>query len=594
MSLAKRFMAVFLATGILCIPHLAQAQDHSIDRVYELSWRSFPAELPHNLIDSWSYHAHSALKQHGFQQLRFAKRSERKSPQNGPIKDLFQIRLTRHFRAYQLDLIWTSTLEPQLVNRQTRKVLFLDSVPATLIKLINVVFEPIGRLKNETGLKARLFFSTVQSQSFKRGRLFRLIRRRRGRTRGKVLAWTLFEAKRVNKGSTEIEGVIQSGRAWTSDEARYEDFAIPVKIDPSVTLQLLLVDRQEGLPLRGYQLFEKSGKETEYRGVTDGRGRLDLTFSKPGITEFQIRFNSLILARFPVAPAAHWRDRIVRLRLKRREDLSGFHRDLSRVRQEIEELLLLREVALEDVQKSISERKYVQAQKTLKTFKGDASRIDMLKLRVKAIENDARAVKQDLSSFVLRLQAQIARDEKRLDVTLVEAQLTAMKDRVTARKNAEQLILEANNYLGQNNVPMALLNLRQACLADPNWVTPRTKLEILEQLWKVKDVEHRNARDLVQVAASWDWKNLKARLGELKLAIAVLKRHRDELALRGALRILTDQLTSINDKAKEMLGDNKLKDAKTLSQISLDLGPLVDEISAFLKTIAQESQAKKS
>jgi hypothetical protein len=588
----KFALGVAFISLLIFSPRSAFANKSTV-RVFDIHWQSLPANVSQTKIDSWTYQLKESLIKHGF---IFDKDKSVKSnpPEFLPVKDHLIIRLVCHFRAYHLEISCHRNLENEQIGQSKERLLFLDEVPASLVKQSRSLLKPIGRLIRQSKMSAVLKLSGLWPKNLKRGGVFRLVRRRRGRERGKAIPWTLFEVSRVNRDKKEVSGQIRTGKVWTNDQRRYDDFAIPLNLDRRVSLQFLLVDRGEGLPLRGYQIYERRGAQDEYRGVTDGRGRLDLRFDKEALTELQIRFNSLILASFPVAPARQWEGKVLCLRLKRREDLSKFHIELSRIRKQVEELLLLREVALEDVQRLIAERKYVAAQKILKTFKGDAQRINSFKRRVKVIEMSAKSARQNISAFVRRLEGQMARDEKRLDVTLIEAQLTAMKDRVLARSSSESLVLEANSHLADNNVPMAISKLKRACLADPGWATPKEKLANLVLLWEVKSPDHRRARDLILLCGSWDWRSLAARMVELKAAVSELKKHKDALALRGALRTLTKQLSDINDEAKKCLGNNQLKEAKALSKVSLELGPVVDEISAFLNTLASESRSRGS
>lgn len=587
MTRSSRLTTVLVACFAISIlaGTTAAADDTTSKRVIELRWKAYPREVNQVHLDSWAYQIKEAVVKDGF---AFRSTKGKAAKGSKAFRDLISVTVTRHFRGYKIQMEAFRDLENEVVAKDERSVLFLNAVPLALMKLLKRVVTPLGRLKKTGANTAKLTLMGNSDARVKKGDVFRVARRRKGRARGKTMAWTYFEASNVSGDGLTVLGTLHSGKIWSSDSRRFEDFAIPIKVDPSVPLQLLLVDRQEGRALRGYQIYEKREKTYEYVGVTDGRGRLTLRFKSAGIKTLQIRFNSLILARFPVVAAQDWADKVMTLRLKRREDLSKYHIELGRIRQQIEDLLLLREVALEDVQQAINDRKYVQAQKVLKTFKSEAKHMAALKRQVKTLNASARSGKQDISAFVERLEKQIARDEKRLDVTLVEAQLNAMKDRVLARKLAEKAILESNKYLAKNNVSMALAKLRQACLADPTWETPKQKLQALERRWKVNSSAHRKARDLILVCADWDWKNIKGRLGELRKAVAELKTQRDELALRGALRILTKQLTKINDDAKTLLSMNRLKEAKERSQVSLELGPLVDEVSAFLKSISSE------
>ncbi|MDF1664712.1 MAG: hypothetical protein P1V97_23335 [Planctomycetota bacterium] len=560
---------------------VAWGDDLASKRVIELRWKSYPKEVQQVHLDSWGYQVKEAVVKDGFGfRLSPSKKSASKA-----FRDVISVTVIRHFRGYKIQMECFRDLENTIVAKDEQTVLFLNAVPLALMKSLKVVITPLGRLKKTGARTAKLSLLGSSGARVKKGDVFRVARRRKGRARGKTLAWTYFEATNISGDGRTVLGTLHSGKLWSTDERRFEDFAVPLQVDPTIPLQLLLVDRQEGRALRGYQIYQKREKNYEYVGVTDGRGRLTLRFKSSGIQTLQIRFNSLILARFPVVAAKDWADRVMTLRLKRREDLSKYHIELSRIRQQIEDLILLREVALEDVQQAINDRKYVYAQKVLETFQSEAKHMAGLKRQVKTLNASARSAKQDISAFVERLEKQIERDEKRLDVTLVAAQLNAMKDRVLARKKSEKAILEANTYLAKNNVSMALAKLRQACLADPTWETPKQKLESLERRWKVNSSAHRKARDLMLVCADWDWKNIKSRFGELKRAVAELKNQRDELALRGALRILTKHLTKTTDDAKTLLSMNRLQEAKQRSQVSLELGPLVDEISAFLKSL---------
>lgn len=577
------FLFGCLTLAFVC-PDLAQAKGSGLKHEVAVRWVSYPKEVNQVHLDSWNYQIKEALLKDG---LHF-QAAKSKAPNSKGLRDVLSISLSRHFRGYKIQLSCSRELEGRVVAKDERSVLFLNAIPLALVQSLKKVVLPLGRLQKTGKKTAKVSLLGGYSASVKKGDVFRVARRRKGRARGKAMAWTYFVVTNQSPDGRELLGTLHSGKLWSSDPRRFEDFALPLQLDPQLPLELLLIDRQEGRPLRGYQLYQKRESRYEYVGVTDGRGRLTLKFSGSGVHNLQIRFNSLILAHFPVVSAKENKGKIMTLRLKRREDLSKYHLELSRIRQQIEDLLLLREVALEDVQQAINDRKYAHAQRVLKTFQSEAKHMAALKRQVKTLNASARSAKQDISAFVERLEKQIERDEKRLDVTLVAAQLNAMKDRVLARKTAEALILESNKFLAKNNVSMALAKLRQACLADPNWETPKQKLQALERRWKVNGPAHRKARDLMLVCADWDWKSIKSRLPELRAAVAELKKQKDELALRGSLRTLTKHLTKINDEAKALLASNQLKEAKARSEVSLELGPLVDEISAFLKSLSRD------
>lgn len=517
-------------------------------------------------------------------------KSAPKSPE-GLVVDRLGLEVRRQFRGYAVHLSWTRKLSGRQQTSQAA-CLFPERLSLIAADLVARSVPPVASLKVQGGVAELAFGGSLarfdgqrggRRSLFKVGQAFRIVRRRRGAERGQSLDLSLFLATSVKAGEGRVIGEMKSGGVFKQSDRRFEDFAEALTGDGTAPVRLRLLDRELGQPLRGYQAYELVGKRAEYRGVTDGFGKLTVSLKAGPVSTLELRFNKLILARIPVVAAVETRDHEIVLRMRRREDQSKYHLELDRISRDIDELLLLREVAMEDAAAQIASRQFDAALKVLKAFKADAKKISGLGLRLRHVASDAELAGQDLSLAMGRIAKQLRRAKKLVDMSAIESRIGALRNSAKARGKAEALIFEADEAVADHRIKEAMAKLEKAILADPSWDLPKSKLELLKSRWKVKDPVHRRARDQILSMESWDWTLFKARLPKIRESLKKLKEVNDILTLRVASRSLTRRFGRLNDQARAAMNTKDLVTARAKNQLALEVGAVVDEISAFLR-----------
>lgn len=504
-----------------------------------------------------------------------------------PVVDELVVEITPRFRGHRV----TVTLERALAaerraelraRRESALVPFEEGLAGVVVDLARKLCTPVGSLERGDDDEATAQFAAPLPANIGSGTIFEVFRRPKRRSRGVLLELTWFVALKRSADGRSLSGRLVSGAGAPAGRLRCDEFVAPARLSADAPIRLRLLAAEDGHALAGYRIFlDKPGAAADYLGVTDGRGEFQLKPERPELLTLQIRFNRLVLARIPVAPCL---DRgVLELRLRRRADKSEALKNLRRLMQRMEELVLLKEVAAEDVAALALKKKYADAERVLEAFRKDAAEGARLMRSAAAVRNKARSDGQDIDTVYApvakRMQALLAR----LDTSKEAAQLAAVKDRVAARRKAEDLIVAANLARQSKNVEEAISLLKQASLADPLWEKPRRLLAELEQQWKIQSPEHAAARSLVlaleDADATWFLGNLK----RLKDALATLKRLRDKLTLETALTTLGFRRAHFNNLSRAALDKKKLKEAKRLNEVALEITPVIDEVSAWLR-----------
>lgn len=497
----------------------------------------------------------------------------------GAAVDGFAIAVERRFRSYRLTITGRRDLDERELGRRQVSVLFAERIGAELAAAIADMAPPLARLERR-GSKGRLIFDGAGGRP--PGPVFRLLRRVKGQRRGVALKLSYFVLDEAEGGAAE--GTVVSGSRRGGDLARFEEFAAPIRLDEAAPIALELIDLAEGRPLRGHQIYlspEAEGQRARYLGVTDAAGRVSVRSPRADIIELQIRFNELVIARFPAAPSPDVG--VLTLRLRRRPDQSAFHTRLNRVLMELEELLLLKEVAMEDAAAAVQARRYDEGRKILDSFSQDLAILAELERRTRAIASEAKGASLDLGPAVARAKLALADGRKRLDMTLVKAEIRALEDKVSARRRAQELLVKANAALARFEVDAAIALLERARLADPGWVRVRDRLAELEKRWAVRGPDQARARSLVLGVEQDSWLALEGKLDALRGAVTTLKRYGDRLSLERGGVVLTRKLGEINDQANAALQAKDLAKARRLADLAYKLNPILDEVSAYLR-----------
>jgi len=486
--------------------------------------------------------------------------------------DRIELSVAHEFRAWRLRVRCQRSLSDGLAGEAESLCLFKEEIARGFAKLVCQARPALARIDLMAGSKLRVVPLVGSGRAFRRGTILALLRRRTGQRRARSLQLS-FGFCDGRLGGSLVSG---SGLKPRNQSVLYGS---PIALDET-PLRIRVVDKLRGRPLAGYRVYLKTAAKSRYVALTDGAGRASFRLSRPALAELEIHFNQLIVARVPIVPCRS-RGELV-LRMQRRPDASAIHRALSQALKEFDELLLIRQVALEDVAAAVAARRFRAASKSLGQLKRDMDRAHALERRVRQLQTKARTEGKDVDRAATRILKAMGKDAPRLETTNIERDLRKIQLKIAGRKTAEDRVLKANASLVRGDVTAAIARLEEAVKADPDWNLPREKLRQLKRGWKLHSTAHGNARRLVGSLSSLSWQELEGRLGSLRDAVTELERVADNLTLRVLSLSLSRRLSELNLEAEKRLLMKDLAIAKRLTSLTLKLQPLIDEIAGYL------------